>query len=47
VAGGVISPLAMSALVAGYMVGNEDTIADFYMFDIAADFAYNACCFVA
>ena len=28
------------------MVGNKDAVADFDAFDFAADFAYDACCFV-
>ena len=43
VAGCVVSTLAMSAFVAGNMVGNKDAVTDFDFFDFAADFAYDAC----
>ena len=46
VAGCVVSTLAVAALVAGNMVGNEDSVADFDAFDFAADFAYDACGFM-
>ena len=46
VAGGVVSSLAIPALVAGYMVGNENAVAEFDACDFAADFTYDPCCFV-
>ena len=45
-AGCVVSSLAVAAVVAGNMMGNKHAVAHFDFFDFAADFTYNARCFV-
>ena len=42
----MVSALAIAALVAWDMVGNKDAVADFDVFDFAADFTYDACGFM-
>ena len=46
VAGGMVASFAVAAFVAGYMMGNENSVAHFNVFDFGADFVDDASCLV-